>query len=121
MWNPNEDRMTAWLDRRAKTRPKPARQNTAKLVKPVVPKLIDVSQPKLVAKPVAKPVAKLPFWERPKNKKLLKSALSPEKKKTARKFYRRVLKEKLDKYNMDNPDKPESWPKILSDNKTKQL
>ena len=128
MWNPNEDRMTAWLDRKAKIRQKPTQRNTVRLAKPVVPKLIDVSHIEPVAQsvvatpapPVApKPVAKPPFWERPKNIKLLRNALSTKKKKTVRKFYRKVLKEKLEKYNKDNPEKieewPEQWPGHLAD------
>ena len=51
-----------------------------------------------------------PFWERPKNESLLTLIMNGDKKK---KFYKKLLKEKLERYNKENPHRIEPIPEWL--------
>lgn len=63
------------------------------------------------AKPVATPpVEKPPFWERPKNKKLLERVLVGNEKSE---FYKKILIDKLKQHNENNPDQLETMPPQL--------
>ncbi len=119
MWNPNEDRMLDRLTERKKVRhSKQTSHITTPVVKKVaIRKLVELEQPKPKQKP-PEPKPDLPFWERPQNQKLLNKALENSKKQG---FYIKVLKEKLNKYNKEHPDKPEVLPPEIKAKEKKPL
>ena len=51
-----------------------------------------------------------PFWERPKNKNFLTLIMKGNKKKQ---FYKKILREKLERYNKENPHRIEPVPEWL--------
>ena len=87
--------------------------NAKRRLKPQAPQTPQKKAYKLIdgkIKEVAFKQERPPFWERPKNKNFLDLIVNGDKKKQ---FYKKILREKLERYNKENPHRIEPIPEWL--------